>query len=32
MDDDTVGLGELIGTIFFVAGVATLLQTTIGVR
>lgn len=32
MDRDTVGLSELISTIFFVSGVATLLQTSIGVR
>ncbi|XP_045176439.2 solute carrier family 23 member 1-like [Mercenaria mercenaria] len=32
LDEDTVGLGELIGTIFFVSGIATLLQTTFGVR
>ena len=32
MDRDTVGLSELIGTIFFVSGGATLLQTTIGIR
>lgn len=32
MDKDTVGISELIGTIFFVSGIATLLQTTFGVR
>ncbi|WAQ95016.1 S23A1-like protein [Mya arenaria] len=32
MDRDKVGLSELIGTIFFVSGLATLLQTTFGVR
>ena len=32
MDTDTVGLSELIGTIFVVSGIATLLQTTFGVR
>ena len=32
MDRDRVGLAELIGTIFFVSGMATLLQTTFGVR
>jgi len=32
MDEDTVGLSELISTIFFVSGVSTIIQTTIGVR
>ncbi|KAL4225860.1 hypothetical protein ACF0H5_013849 [Mactra antiquata] len=32
MDNDVVGKSELIGTIFFVSGLATLLQTTFGVR
>lgn len=32
MDRDTVGLSELISTIFFVSGVSTILQTTIGIR
>lgn len=32
MDEDVIGLGELIGTIFFVSGICTLLQTTFGVR
>lgn len=32
MDEDKVGLSELISTIFFVSGVATLLQTTFGTR
>ncbi|OWF56540.1 solute carrier family 23 member 1-like [Mizuhopecten yessoensis] len=30
--EDRVGLSELIGTIFFCSGMATLLQTTLGVR
>jgi len=32
MDDDDVGVSELIGTILFVSGLATLLQSTLGVR
>ncbi|XP_060583753.1 solute carrier family 23 member 1-like isoform X3 [Ruditapes philippinarum] len=32
MDEDKVGLSELISTIFFVSGLATLLQTTFGTR
>lgn len=32
LDNDYVGISELIGTIFVVSGVATLLQTTVGVR
>ena len=32
MDKDIVGLSELISTIFFVSGISTLIQTTIGVR
>ncbi|XP_033104119.1 solute carrier family 23 member 2-like [Anneissia japonica] len=32
MDHDLVALSELIGTIFFVSGLATLLQTTFGCR
>ena len=32
MDADNVGLAELIGTVFFVSGLVTILQTTIGVR
>ncbi|WAR17070.1 S23A2-like protein [Mya arenaria] len=32
MDDDDVGVSELIGTILFVSGLATLLQSTIGIR
>jgi len=32
LDSDIVGLSELIGTIFFVSGISTLLQTTFGVR
>jgi len=32
MQDDPVALGWLIGTMFFISGIATLLQTTIGNR
>ncbi|XP_076460516.1 solute carrier family 23 member 1-like [Babylonia areolata] len=32
MAGDNVGLSELIGTIFFVGGISTLLQTTFGIR
>ncbi|RUS74744.1 hypothetical protein EGW08_017495, partial [Elysia chlorotica] len=32
MSDDKVGLGELIATTFFVSGIATLLQTSLGIR
>ncbi|XP_052247369.1 solute carrier family 23 member 1-like isoform X1 [Dreissena polymorpha] len=32
IDQDMVGLSEIISTIFFMSGIATLLQTTIGVR
>jgi len=32
MDDDKVGLSELISTIFFVSGIATLIQTLFGTR
>ena len=32
VDEDSVGLSELIGTIFFVSGVVTLLQSTVGIR
>ncbi|XP_062620724.1 solute carrier family 23 member 2-like [Saccostrea cucullata] len=32
IDQDRVGLSEIISTIFFVSGLATLLQTTLGVR
>lgn len=32
MDKDTLGVSELIGTIVFVSGLATVLQTTFGVR
>ncbi|KAL4222695.1 hypothetical protein ACF0H5_018736 [Mactra antiquata] len=32
MDEDIVGLSELISTIFLVSGLATLLQTTFGTR
>lgn len=32
IDDDRVGLSEIISTIFFVSGLSTLLQTTFGVR
>ena len=32
MDQDAVGLSELIGTIFFVSGLMTILQSTFGVR
>ncbi|KAK3587962.1 hypothetical protein CHS0354_014481 [Potamilus streckersoni] len=32
IDKDTVGLSELISTIFFVSGICTLLQTTLGCR
>ena len=32
MDEDAVGLSELIGTIFFVSGLVTILQSTFGVR
>ncbi|WAR17440.1 S23A2-like protein [Mya arenaria] len=32
MDDDVVGVSELIGTILFVSGLSTLFQTTLGVR
>ena len=30
--DDEVGKSEIIGTIFFVSGIVTLLQTTVGCR
>ena len=30
--DDKLVISELIGTIFFVSGIVTLLQTTVGVR
>jgi len=32
MDEDKTGLSELISTMFFISGVATLLQTTFGTR
>ncbi|KAL4217703.1 hypothetical protein ACF0H5_022444 [Mactra antiquata] len=32
MDEDVVGLSEIMGTIIFVSGLATLLQSTFGVR
>ncbi|WAQ93888.1 S23A2-like protein [Mya arenaria] len=32
VDEDTVGLSEIISTIFFVSGLATILQTTLGTR
>ena len=32
IDEDRVGLSEIISTIFFVSGISTILQTTIGVR
>lgn len=32
MDKDTLGISEIIGTIVFVSGLATFLQTTFGVR
>lgn len=32
MDADVVGISELMGTILFVSGLATILQTTFGVR
>ncbi|XP_053373096.1 solute carrier family 23 member 1-like isoform X2 [Mercenaria mercenaria] len=32
MDEDKVGLSELISTVFFVSGISTLLQTTFGTR
>lgn len=32
MDEDKVGLSELISTIFFVSGIATLIQTMFGTR
>ncbi|XP_045182216.2 solute carrier family 23 member 2-like [Mercenaria mercenaria] len=32
MDKDTLGVSEVIGTIIFVSGVATILQTTFGIR
>lgn len=32
INNDAIGLGQLINTIFFVSGVSTLLQTTVGVR
>lgn len=32
IEEDLVALGEIIGTIFFVSGLATLLQTTFGCR
>ncbi|KAK3794013.1 hypothetical protein RRG08_028447 [Elysia crispata] len=32
MAEDKVGLGELIATTFFVSGIATLLQTSLGIR
>ena len=30
--EDNVGTSELIGTVFFVSGIVTLLQSIIGVR
>ena len=30
--DDQVGLGQIINTVFFVSGISTLLQTTLGIR
>lgn len=32
IDQDRVGLSEIISTTFFVSGISTLLQTTLGVR
>ena len=32
IEGDTVGMSQLIGTVVFVAGLSTLIQTTFGVR